>query len=121
MSFEYTSLTSPEFINKFKRLIHNRFKYYDPTTRHYFYTTLSAGYEACICVDISHKYLIYNNYDHPLDCPDTDYTVARLDDKPENIIDAWIKLVKLHDLDNKNYHRERQIYEIQHSDIVAYD
>ena len=120
MSFTYESMLSENKLRKIKSAVENHFKHYDPQLQQSYGYDVTVGYECDVVSTIDGK-IIFNDYDHPINRPDRDYTLGTLKDSPEKIINNYKQLVINKNLDQQNYKKERRIYNLYHSDIIAFD
>lgn len=120
MSFTYESMLSENKLHKIKSAVKKHFKYYDSQLQQSYGYSVPVGYE-CDVVTTTDGTIIFNDYDHPVDKSDKNYILGTLEDSSENIIDNYKQLVINKNLDQQNYKKEKAIYDLYHSDIVAFD
>lgn len=120
MSFAYESMLSTTKLDKIKSAVKNSFKCYDPQLQQSYGYSVPVGYECDVVATIDET-IIFNDYDHPVDKPDKNYILGTLEDSPENIINNYKQLVINKNLDQQNYKKEKAIYDLYHSDIIAFD
>lgn len=120
MSFTYENMLSENKLHKIKSAVKNNFKYYDPQLQQSYGYSVPVGYE-CDVVATTDGTIIFNDYDHPVDKSDKNYILGTLEDSPENIINNYKQLVINKNLDQQNYKKEKVIYDLYHSDIVAFE
>lgn len=116
MAFEYQPMTRHENLERLRQLVKQGFKDKDG-----YFITLPIGYEREICILGDERTIVFNNYDHPLEEEDTDYPIGTLNDDPETIVQNFVKLVKNKHLEDSNRESEKCVYNIYHSDIIAFD
>lgn len=122
MAFHYTSMLDPTRINKIRQAVEKRFKYYDTSLHEWEGYSVPVGFEREV-VSTTDGDVVYNNFDHP-DEPDFhDHAIklGTLDNTPDEIISTYRCIVNEHHLDEQTRQREQDIYDWQHSDILAFD
>lgn len=115
MSFEYVSMVGKNKLEKIRKAVVNNFRGQDG----YGYS-VTVGFEREVVSTVNGE-IIFNNFDHALDSADKSITLGRLGDSPDEILNHYLALVKEQHLDEENYQREKAIYDVYHSDILAYD
>lgn len=120
MTFNYESMLSPNKIAKIKTAIEEKFQYYDPQLKASYHYSIPVGFERDIVLTTDNK-VIFNNYDHAVNQPDINYKLGKLTDPIDTLINTYRQLVNDKKLDIENYEKEKTIYNLYHSDIVAFD
>ena len=118
--FIYESMTSQDHLNQIRQAVKNHFHCYDTQLHKSYGYAVTVGFQRDI-VSTTNEKIIFENYDHPLDQADQDIYLGTLEDSAETIVQAYLDTVKRYDLDTQNYQREKFIYDINHSDVVAFD
>ena len=118
--FTYTSMADPHVITQIRQAALNRFKHYDALTHSYYGYAVPVGYEREVVSTVD-GHVVFNNFDHDLNHDDVSYRIGTFDDSPDIIVENYLKLLIDHDLDNENRRREKQIFDLTHSDLVAFD
>lgn len=120
MTFQYESMLSKNKIIKIKTAIENKFQYYDSQLKESYHYSVPVGFEREIVSTTDNK-IIFNNYDHPVNKPDTNYEIGKLTDPVNTLIASYRQLVNDKKLDIENYKKEKVIYNLHHSDIVSFE
>ena len=118
--FTYTSMADPHVITQIRQAALNHFKHYDALTHSYYGYAVPVGYEREVVSTVD-GHVVFNNFDHNLNHDDVSYQIGTLDDSPDVIVENYLKLLIDHDLDHENCRREKQIFDLTHSDLVAFD
>lgn len=118
--FTYTSMADPHVVTRIRQAAINHFKRYDALTHSYYGYAVPVGYEREVVSTVD-DYVVFNNFDHDLNHDDVSYQIGTLDDSPDVIVENYLKLLVDYDLDNENRRREKQIFDLTHSDLVAFD
>lgn len=120
MSFTYENMLSENKLHKIKSAIESNFKYYDLQLQQSYGYSVPVGFE-CEIVSTTDGKIIFNDYGHPIDKPDKSYILGTLKDSFEKIVNNYKQLVINNNLNQQNYKKEKAIYDLHHSDIIAFD